>query len=382
MRTYEVEFNEGEDKGVYAVSLVENPAMEGMFIALKKDEPIKLAKVDEEQRILLGVALIPDKPILRLADDGEEFQIIFRKDTIKEAAHAFLKNQYNNNSSLEHEEKINGVSFVESWIIEDDKKDKSRAYGIEEPVGSWMVAMKVESDEIWNEYVKTGLVKGFSIDGLFSLKEIKLNSDKMSNNKKSSLATALKSIKEALGIEESDTLQLNEENTEEVKLGEAMLSDGKTKIVYEGEELAEGVAVFVVSGEDRVPAPEGSHELEDGKTIVVDSEGMVTSVEMYKEEKEETEEVEMSEDEVTIEVDANASREEIREALDKLDKMAAELSEVKKEIKDAKQENEKLKAELAKTPATEPLIHTDKKVKLSENSSLIERVRAAKSNNY
>ena len=82
MKTYEVEFNEQQDKGIYAVSLVEDPAMEGMFIALNKQEQIKLAKVDEEQRILLGVALVPDKPILRLTDEGEEFQIIFRKDTI------------------------------------------------------------------------------------------------------------------------------------------------------------------------------------------------------------------------------------------------------------------------------------------------------------
>ena len=75
------------------------------------------------------------------------------------------------NATLEHNHKIEGLSLVESWIIEDSEKDKSRAYGLEYPVGTWMVSMKVNNDDIWEGYVKEGKVKGFSIEGWFLQRE-------------------------------------------------------------------------------------------------------------------------------------------------------------------------------------------------------------------
>ena len=73
-----------------------------------------------------------------------------------------------NKSTLEHEAELNGLTVVESWIIEDEVHDKSRKYGLDMPVGTWMVSMKVNNDEVWNDYVKTGKVKGFSIEGYFT----------------------------------------------------------------------------------------------------------------------------------------------------------------------------------------------------------------------
>ena len=104
---------------MYIVSLVENPAMESMFITLKKqDNVIQLAEVDKKERTLLGIALIPDKPIYR-NQDGQEFFITFPKETIKASAHDFLKKGFQLNSKLEHEAEIKGISFCESWIIKD-----------------------------------------------------------------------------------------------------------------------------------------------------------------------------------------------------------------------------------------------------------------------
>jgi len=68
---------------------------------------------------------------------------------------------------LEHNVKLNGLSVVESWIIEDDVQDKSRKYGLSLPVGTWMVSMKVNNEDVWQNYVKSGKVKGFSIEGYF-----------------------------------------------------------------------------------------------------------------------------------------------------------------------------------------------------------------------
>ena len=381
MKTYEVEFNEQQDKGIYAVSLVEDPAMEGMFIALNKQEQIKLAKVDEEQRILLGVALVPDKPILRLTDEGEEFQIIFRKDTIKKSAHAFFKNNYNNNSSLEHETRLSGVSFVESWIIDDEKNDKSRAYGIKEPVGSWMVAMKVDSDEVWNEYVKTGAVKGFSIDGLFSLKEVNLKSDiNMSNKQKGSpILDALKKAKSAIDVALGNNKEVELKDKAEVKLGQVAMMDG-TMIEFEGETLEKDSNVFVMSGEERVPLPVGEYPLDGGMVLVVAEEGVASEVKEM--EAEEEAEVEMEADAIMDDpkdVDYEAKK-KLADAFDKIDKMMAQMSAIEKSIKDKNAENEKLKAELAKTPEVAPIKHKDNtvKVELTEKGRILKAMRKNK----
>jgi hypothetical protein len=151
--------------GIDAISLVEYPAIEEDFIALNA-ERVEFAKQDEEKRILMGAALVPNKPIYRV--DGEnEFYVYFSQETIRKASEMFFQKAKQNNATLEHEVGINGLTVVESWIIEDETHDKSRKYGMDLPVGTWMVSMKVNNPEIWDGFVKTGKVKGFSIEGYF-----------------------------------------------------------------------------------------------------------------------------------------------------------------------------------------------------------------------
>ena len=157
---------EQEDAGVEAISVVESPAIESDFVALNSEE-IKLAEIDKEKRILLGALLIPNKPIYRTGDEGE-YYIFFSKDTIVKASQMYLKNGYQNNSTLEHDQALNGLTLVESWIVESETQDKSRKYGLNVPIGTWMGAVKVNNEEIWQEYVKTNKVKGFSIEGYFA----------------------------------------------------------------------------------------------------------------------------------------------------------------------------------------------------------------------
>ena len=157
---------EQEESGIEAISIVESPAIESDFVALKAEE-IKLAEVDTDKRILLGALLIPNKPIYRTGDEGD-YYIFFSKDTIVKASQMYLKNGYQNNSTLEHEKALNGLTLVESWIVEDEVQDKSRKYGLDVPVGTWMGAVKVNNENIWQEYVKTSKVKGFSIEGYFA----------------------------------------------------------------------------------------------------------------------------------------------------------------------------------------------------------------------
>ena len=138
---------ENEYSGIDAVSIVEHPAIEEDFIALNNKE-IKLAEVDAEKRILLGPALIPNKKIYRRNGEDEYF-IFFSEDTVRKASQLFLSRGKQNNSTLEHEVEIGGLSVVESWIIEDEVKDKSRKYNLNLPVGTWMISVKVNNDQIW-----------------------------------------------------------------------------------------------------------------------------------------------------------------------------------------------------------------------------------------
>ena len=151
--------------GIEAISVVENPAIEEDFVALNS-ELVELKELNKEKQILLGALLIPNKPIYRKSGD-EEYYIYFSKETVEKASQMYLMKGNQNNSTLEHQYELSGLSLVESWIVEDEVHDKSRKYGMNVPVGTWMGAVKVNNSEVWNDYVKTGKVKGFSIEGYF-----------------------------------------------------------------------------------------------------------------------------------------------------------------------------------------------------------------------
>ena len=183
---------EQEESGIEAISIVESPAIESDFVALKNEE-VKLAEVDKDKRILLGALLIPDKPIYRYSEEGE-YYIFFSKDTVSKASQMYLRNGYQNATTLEHDKVLTGLTLVESWVVEDEVQDKSRKYGLNVPVGTWMGAVKVNNEEIWKEYVKTNKVKGFSIEGYFA--------DKMESPKKS--------VKKDMAKDQSDKEVLSE----------------------------------------------------------------------------------------------------------------------------------------------------------------------------
>ena len=186
MKIVELVLDDNEESGIEAISIVESPAIESDFIALKSDE-VKLAEVDKEKKILMGALLIPNKPIYRKTE-GEEYYIYFSKETVLKASQRYLTNGYQGNSTLEHSDNLEGLTLVESWIVEDEVQDKSRKYGLNAPVGTWMGTIKVNNDEVWNDYVKTGKVKGFSIEGFFADKiEASKMNKKMNENKEADL---------------------------------------------------------------------------------------------------------------------------------------------------------------------------------------------------
>lgn len=350
IKTYKAIFNELEAEGVFGISLVNKPAMEGMFVALNKHTELKLKTVNKEQRILIGLVLEPNKPIYR-NQGGEEFNIVFDEDTIKNLSYHFFKQGHQKNSTIEHVDRIEGVTFVESWLVEDPEKDKSSIYGFSYPKGSWVATMKIDNDDIWNDFVKTGKVQGFSVDAMLGLKEVNFKSE---INMSSKILEMLRKIDLRLGSK-SDEVKTDTKEVE-VKLGMIKTADGELQFEYEGEELVAGVKIFAI-GEDneRVPLPEGEYPLEGGKVVTVDAESTVTNV-GAEAVKEEEAPAEMNEAEAgtVVNSDSNPLKDlaEIKSILIKYqEETKAKQDATAKEIKDLQ---EKL-VELSKQPASKPI---------------------------
>ena len=169
MKTIELLIDEEADNtGIQAVSLVRFPAIEENFVYFGADtNRYVLAKVDEEKQMLVGPALIPEKRIGRLDDiTGEEYEVFFSAETVRVASEKYMKEERTNQHTYEHEVPIDGVTVVESWLIEDPARDKSSLYGFKLPKGTWMLSVKVHNEAVWAE-IKNGDFRGFSIEGYF-----------------------------------------------------------------------------------------------------------------------------------------------------------------------------------------------------------------------
>lgn len=160
----DLDFDElDEESGVFAISVVNDPAMESDFIALSTEE-VNLAAVDDSKRLLMGAVMIPNLVIPR----ANGTKIRFSAEVIRKTSEVFFKRGYQQESTLEHKQdsKLSGMTVVESWIVEDADKDKSALYGLDAPVGSWVVSMKCENEEVY-DLAKAGKINGFSIEGIF-----------------------------------------------------------------------------------------------------------------------------------------------------------------------------------------------------------------------
>ena len=167
--------DDAQELAIDAISLVSAPAIEENWVFFGKEKNnLTLAKVDEEKRMLVSPALIPNKQIFRYDPNTDsDYYVYFSKETVRKASELYLKNNNHHKATQEHTERVSGVLTVESWIIEDTKTDKSTLYGFSLPKGTWMVKMKIENDELWSK-IKDGTLKGLSIEGYFTDKMQKM----------------------------------------------------------------------------------------------------------------------------------------------------------------------------------------------------------------
>ena len=170
-----------QDLAIDAISLVTDPAIEVDFVYYNKSKNnLTLAKIDEEKRMLVSPALIPNKQIYRYdAATDQDYYVYFSKETVRLASEMYLKHNNHHKATYQHEEQVDGVLTIESWIKEGDM-DKSKLYGFDLPDGTWFVKMKIENEQMW-EKIKQGELKGLSIEGYFVDKMEQLSKPKFTN---------------------------------------------------------------------------------------------------------------------------------------------------------------------------------------------------------
>lgn len=187
MELYELIVEDENTDEVYALSLVENPAIEADWVYFSQHkEEVKFATVDNDKRTIVAPVLIPDKRIYRVEEGtGKEYEVFLTAETIEKLAQQYLKKGYQEKATMEHMENIDGdVTVVESWVSKSSTKDKSANYFNKLfPAGTWFVTMKVNDEQLWQDYIKTGKVKAISIEGLFGHRLVKAAAEEVMMNK-------------------------------------------------------------------------------------------------------------------------------------------------------------------------------------------------------
>ena len=167
----------GLNSDVLAVSFVTEPAIEELFVAMKEDKEDMVYLSTNEKHLAYGAVLVPDKEIYR-NDKSGEYTITFSKESIEKMSQNYLKFKRQDNVTLQHDEVADNVVLVESWLKADMEKDKSVALGLNPdlPVGTWFAAFKVNDVDVW-ERVKSGELKGFSVEAILEANELNFNAD-------------------------------------------------------------------------------------------------------------------------------------------------------------------------------------------------------------
>jgi len=193
--------------------------------------PVKdLFAEQKEKKIVAGPLMIPDKLIYRFDDTtDEDYYVYFNRETIEKIAHKYMIQKLQDKSNLEHSEylQLEDVALVESWIIEDGEKDKAYSMtGKVFPKGTWFGLMKINNETVWNEWIKTGMVSGFSVEGYFT--DFVINASK-----------------------QKFYYRTTKGNTD-------IVIDHNTDVVF-----------ILQDGERVAVLPDGQHELTNGETLVV-----------------------------------------------------------------------------------------------------------------
>jgi|DEB0MinimDraft_3_1074331.scaffolds.fasta_scaffold01075_4 hypothetical protein len=287
--------DEYEGLPVEAISLVKHPAIEEKFVFFSKQNKHRaysLAQVDEDKRTLIGAALIPDKEIVRFDDvTGEEYDVYFSQDTVKLASELYMKHNRTNEHTFEHQEPVEDVHVVESWIVDDPEMDKSKAYGMSMPKGTWMVRVRVDNEDMWQK-VKSGEVRGFSIEGYFVDRIEKMNqqASTMTKQERTFADRLWQQAKAMMGLK---------------KFYSEITLDTGVVLATEDDTFSAGASVVQLDEKGMpVDVKDGKYKTQNGvelevfQNVLVEYDGQVKSIEEAEEEIEDAEKVALNETKV------------------------------------------------------------------------------------
>jgi hypothetical protein len=365
--TYKIVVNEGDDSGVYAVSLVDQPAIEIDWIKLSKEIVEFEFAANKDKQLLYGPLLIPGKLIFRRDDKGNEYNIVFDAETIQIIADKFNKNKLSDSFNFMHSDKTVDAYIVENWLT--GTIDKSQSFGYNLPENTWFASVKVDSNDFWLKEVKTEKVKGFSV-------EIKAGIEL---------------------VEELNKVNLSEDDkTINTNLMEIKTKDGLS--LFTDGDLALNVKIYADDAM-QTPIEDNDYQLEDGTVISV-MNGAVAEISAAEEEAEDVAE-EMQEElavDAQVEVPAEAPAKDAIDPQAILDIVAPEMDSLKNALaeimaKIAEMESklaqdstsekmEELKAQVEKLsamPATTSIdSKNDSKIKQNKEDKVVERLNSIK----
>lgn len=321
LRTYRVVPGTSD---VYAISLVDEPAVESNFVALSKQTPkqMNFRAVDGERRIVYGTALRADFPIYRDYGGDDQFYITFGKETIMRLMTKFMSNFSQKNWTSDHLDFVEGLTVVESWLVEDEKNDKAVALGLENfGVGDWLVGVKIDNDEVWRE-IKEGRWKGFSVEAWCDFEEI----EKEIKQQKHNTVMAKKKVK-----------------AEDVVVSDSLLDNIKGIIAD---------AINAGEGQDEEQVEETAQAAAEEVAEQVEEEATTEQTEVVEAEEQTEEPEAIAEEAIAAVEETTETPEEAQEDLQAVvDRLEEEIKAKDEEIAELKKKN----AKMAKQPSAKPV---------------------------
>lgn len=353
-------FVNDDEAGMFCISLVDMPATETDFLYFSKDEePLCFAIQDEEKHLVRGLLMGAGQMIYRRKGDYE-FYITYSAETLRLMAEKYLKNGFSSNVDLNHDGvPVEGINMTQIFV-------KDVANGIDPKGfeayndGSLFVEFKVNNEEVW-EQIKNGNFKGFSLAGIFEVREA---FNKQENKIKTNPIMKIEKIKAAL---------------RKILAEFGSISTNKGVIVWEGdEEIREGDSVHGLDEEGNdIALEDGEYETEDKRVITLEN-GVVAKIEDLEEisvdepqaeEEAPAEETEpMEEEKPEEEPKAEETEEEDKD--ERIANLEAEIARLEQENGELKERIKELEAEPAAEPADEEFKKIENKVSKREQDMM------------
>ena len=176
MKLFELILQDEEIDGVFAMSFVSDPAIEEHGMYFHKDE-IHFKEIKEEG-LFVAPILIPNRKILRIDGEGNPYEVFFSPQTVKRLSQLYLQKKFQDSVTIEHEDKVDNITMVESWIKESKLQDKSKLFNIDVPVGSWIGTFKIDNEDVKEQFRK-GDISAISIEGLFEHELVKASKEEL-----------------------------------------------------------------------------------------------------------------------------------------------------------------------------------------------------------